>query len=43
LLHHDWSDRWQRILEIAGVPSPSGLKSRQCSLKRLAARVGATE
>jgi hypothetical protein len=41
LRRHDWSYRWQRILEIAGLSPSPRLEGRQKALKRLAERAGA--
>jgi hypothetical protein len=40
LLRHDWSDRWKRILAIAGLPPAPRMDSREKTLKRLAERAG---
>ena len=43
LLRHDWSHRWKRILEIAGLAPAPGLEVRQKRLEKVAehARAGA--
>jgi hypothetical protein len=36
LLRHDWIYRWKRILDIAGVRPPEGMRAREQQLKELA-------
>lgn len=40
LLRHDWSYRWRRILEIAGLSPAPRMDGRDKTLKRLAERAG---
>lgn len=40
LRRHDWSYRWNRILEIAGLPPAPGMESRRKTLQSLAEYVG---
>ena len=39
LLRHDWTHRWRRVLEIAGLGPSPGLEAREQSLKAIAALV----
>jgi hypothetical protein len=39
LVRHDWSDRWSRILAIAGLPAGPGLSARAKTLQALADQV----
>jgi hypothetical protein len=39
LLHHDWVYRWEEILKVAGLEPSTGMASRKCQLKALAAEV----
>jgi hypothetical protein len=38
LRHHDWSCRWKRILEIAGLQPAAGMQAREKTLNDLAER-----
>lgn len=40
LVRHDWSDRWSRILTIAGLHAGPGLQARAKTLETLAEQVG---
>ncbi len=39
LLYHDWVHRWTEVLKVAGLEPSTGMVSRQCHLKELAAMV----
>jgi len=35
LMHHDWVHRWQRVLQVAGLPELAGIKARRRHLQTL--------
>ena len=43
LLRHDWSHRWQRVLESAGMEPLPALRDRQSRLLEMADRIGHAE